>query len=210
MASLRAANINVSRASQRAHWCERSRRSARTRVATAEASARPAPFPAIPMTSPRPRRAAARTLPRGAMAKNSVLSSLPLEMLFFFNRWYDPVYRIIMLAVFIWKGTWLPYPSDMRSLLGLEIAMVFILCIIEQARLFLGSSGNKTETVGPLAWCLALSLPALVGYVYFMRLQIFVTRLDLVINAIGVGFVGLEIILGVFTVVTFVKARPRS
>ena len=90
------------------------------------------------------------------------------------------------------------------------VAMVFILCIIEQARLFLGSSGNKTETVGPLAWCLALSLPALVGYVYFMRLQIFVTRLDLVINAIGVGFVGLEIILGVFTVVTFVKARPRS
>ena len=34
--------------------------------------------------------------------------------------------------------------------------------------------------------------------------------LDLVVNAVGVGFVGLEIILGIFTVVTFVKARPRS
>ena len=137
----------------------------------------------------------------------AVLSSLPLQMLFFFNGWYDPLYRIIMLCLFGWKGNWLPYPGDMRALLGLEIAMVIVLGIVEYTRLFLGSRGNKTETVGPLVWSLVLSAPALVAYVYYLRLQIFVTRLDLVINAIGVGFVGLEVLLGLFTIVTFVKAQ---
>lgn len=136
-----------------------------------------------------------------------VLSSLPLQMLFFFNQWYDLLYRIVMLCLFGWKGNWLPYPGDMRALLGLEIAMVIVLGIVEYTRLFLGSRGNKTETVGPLVWSLVLSAPALVAYVYYLRLQIFVTRLDLVLNGIGVGFVALEVLLGMFTIVTFVKAQ---
>ena len=87
-------------------------------------------------------------------ARRVVLSSLPLQMLFFFNQWYDLLYRIIMLCLFGWKGNWLPYPGDMRALLGLEIAMVIVLAIVEYTRLFLGSRGNKTETVGPLVWSL--------------------------------------------------------
>ena len=85
--------------------------------------------------------------------------------------------------------------------------MVIVLGIVEYTRLFLGSRGNKTETVGPLVWSLVLSAPALVAYVYYLRLQIFVTRLDLVLNGIGVGFVALEVLLGMFTIVTFVKAQ---
>lgn len=114
-----------------------------------------------------------------------MLSSLPLQILFFFNGWYDAAFTIAMLALFAWKGSTLPYPDELRPMLGLEIAIVFLLAIIEYARIFLGTKGNKTEQTGPLLMSLVLSLPAMTAYVYFLRLQIYVTRADLVSRDLG-------------------------
>lgn len=105
-----------------------------------------------------------------------MLSSLPLQILFFFNGWYDVAYTIAMSLLFAWKGTNLPYPDELRDMLGLEVAMVFLLAIIEYARIFLGTKGNKTEQAGPLVMSLILCLPALTGYAYFLRLQSALTR----------------------------------
>ena len=101
----------------------------------------------------------------------TMLSSLPLQILFFFNGWYDVAYMIAMSLLFAWKGTNLPYPDELRDMLGLEVAIIFLLAIIEYARIFLGTKGNKTEQAGPLVMSLVLCLPALTGFAYFLRLQ---------------------------------------
>ena len=85
-----------------------------------------------------------------------MLSSLPLQILFYFNGWWDLAFTIAMSVLFAWKGETLPYPDELRPMLGLEVAIVFMLAIIEYARIFLGTKGNKTEQAGPLVLCLLL------------------------------------------------------
>ena len=99
-----------------------------------------------------------------------MLSSLPLQILFYFNGWWDLAFTIAMSVLFAWKGETLPYPDELRPMLGLEVAIVFMLAIIEYARIFLGTKGNKTESVGPLAMSFVLALPAMTANVYFLRL----------------------------------------
>ena len=50
-----------------------------------------------------------------------MLSSLPLQILFFFNGWYDAAFTIAMAALYAWKGSTLPYPDELRPMLGLEV-----------------------------------------------------------------------------------------
>ena len=137
-----------------------------------------------------------------------MLSSLPLQILFFFNGWYDVAFTIAMPSLYAWKGSTLPYPDELRPMLGLEVAIVFLLAIIEYARIFLGTKGNKTEQPGPLLMSLGLGVPSMIAYVYFLRLQIYVTRADLVLSAIAIAFVGLEVLLSLLTIITFAKAPP--
>ena len=47
-----------------------------------------------------------------------------------------------MAALYAWKGSTLPYPDELRPMLGLEVAIVFLLAIIEYARIFLGTKGK--------------------------------------------------------------------
>jgi transmembrane protein 216 len=127
---------------------------------------------------------------------------LPLQVLLFFNGWYDVLYTVIMLALYIWKGTALPYPGALQGLLALEICVVFILAILEACRIFLATRGNKTERPFPLILAAVLCLPCGYGFFYFLYQQVYVTRADLVINAIGLGFIGLELLLSLGVIVT--------
>uniref|UniRef100_A0A7S4C6A8 Transmembrane protein 216 n=1 Tax=Chrysotila carterae TaxID=13221 RepID=A0A7S4C6A8_CHRCT len=138
-----------------------------------------------------------------------MLSSLPLQILFYTNGWYDVLFTLLMLVIFIWKGTWLPYGEALWGLYALEIIVLFLLGVLEYARLFLGSKGNKTERAAPLIWGLVLCIPSLVAFVYYMRLQIYVTRADVVLSAIGITYISLEVLLGLLTIATFVKAPAQ-
>lgn len=100
-----------------------------------------------------------------------IRSSLILQVLIYFNGWYDLLMILVMLAVYVWKGAVLPFPSEIQGLLGLEIALVFGLSLLECSRLFLGSRGNKTEEIVPLMSFSILSLMALGVNIYFMLLQ---------------------------------------
>jgi len=108
------------------------------------------------------------------------------------------------------EGNNLPYSENMQTILGFEVAMVFVLGLLEWARLFLGSQGNKTEQVGPLVWMFFLSLPAAVANVYYLHLQIYVTRVDLVVNIVSLVFIGLELLLALLTIITFAKSPSRA
>ena len=52
--------------------------------------------------------------------------------------------------------------------------MVFLLPLIDASRLKLATRGNKTEQIPPLVWSLLLSVPSILGYIFFMQLQTYV------------------------------------
>merc|ERR1712224_983965 len=115
-----------------------------------------------------------------------------------------------MLALFIWKGSSLPYPGQLGGLLALEVCLLFLFGIIEWSRLFLASRGNKTERALPLVLALVLSFPSAYLFFYYLYQQVYVTRLDLILSVIGLGFIGIELIISLLVVVTIVKAPPAS
>mmetsp|Transcript_23105 Transcript_23105/g.54039 ORF Transcript_23105/g.54039 Transcript_23105/m.54039 type:complete len:144 (-) Transcript_23105:119-550(-) len=140
----------------------------------------------------------------GSAQDQSSRSYLSLQVLIFFNGWFDLLFVVVEYLVFLWKGLSLPYPPHT---LGLECGLVALWAILEWARGFLGSMGNKTEQVVPTAWFLLLTLLGVLGNLYLVHYQIYVTRLEFVINIISFVFLGLEFILGILAIVGF--ARPR-
>jgi len=139
-----------------------------------------------------------------------MLSNLPLAMLIFFNGWFDVLYVAIVEIEYIWKGTTLPYPDELGGLLALEVCLVLLLGVLEYSRLFLASRGNKTEKAAPLAVSCVFSFPCAYLFFYFLFQQVYVTRLDVILAAIGLGFIGLELILSILVIVTFFKASSVS
>ena len=135
-----------------------------------------------------------------------MLSNLPLQVIVYFNGWYDAVYTVIMLALFVWKGYTFPYPGPLAGLLALEFCLVLLLACIEYSRLMLTSRGNKTERAGPVIFSLLLAFPSAYLFFYFRYQQVYVTRLDLILSMTGLGFIALELLISLLVILTF-RAR---
>mmetsp|Transcript_18867 Transcript_18867/g.32473 ORF Transcript_18867/g.32473 Transcript_18867/m.32473 type:complete len:144 (+) Transcript_18867:41-472(+) len=133
-----------------------------------------------------------------------ILSSLPFQVLVYFNSWYCGIYFWLNIAIFIYKGLNLPYPPNT---FGWEVVFIVVYVPVELCRLFLGSKGNKTEHAGPMYWFLLLSAPVAFGNIYYMILQIYVLRIDQVLNVINLVFIGLEVIFAIFAIITFHRYR---
>ena len=138
------------------------------------------------------------------------LSNLPLQVLIFVNSWYDVVYFILTMALFIWKGSELPYRGSLGGLLALEVCLVVVLAILEYCRLFLASRGNKTETHMPLIFSLLLAIPCGIGFMYYLNFQVYVARLDIILNCIALALIGLELFLSLITVLSICRAPPKQ
>ena len=151
-----------------------------------------------------------RLVARNRAARSTMLSSLPLQIMLYFNGWYDAIFTAVMLVLFIWKGSSLPYPGELGGLLALEVCLVVLLAIIEWARIFLASRGNKTERGTPLAMSIFLSFPAAYLFFYYLFQQVYVTRLDLILAAIGLGFIGLEMVISLPVFITFSRAQSAA
>lgn len=72
---------------------------------------------------------------------------------------------------------------------------------------FAASKGNKLELVGPSAFALVLAAPIVVLHVYYLYLQTYVLRLDLILNAIALAFVAAEVLVGIPAALTFWRVR---
>ena len=77
-----------------------------------------------------------------------------------------------------------------------------MLAIMEISRLFLASKGNKTESMRPMLWAIFLSMPIILGYAWFIRLQTYVMRLEIILASVGLAFV--------YMFLDFVGSRPRQ
>lgn len=99
----------------------------------------------------------------------SVAASLPLQMLIYYNQYVIFMYAIIMIIGFIYKSDVLPYPSD---LLGWECTAFVMFLIIDVCRLFIGSKGNRTRNVVTTSTFMILTIPVIIGNVFFTQWQV--------------------------------------
>ncbi|CAM9183049.1 unnamed protein product [Ectocarpus fasciculatus] len=135
--------------------------------------------------------------------QRAILSSLPLEVLLYFNQWFSSCFFALTVCTYAYKGWRYYYPS---WALELEVSLTILYGAVEMMRLFLASKGNKAEQINPLAMSLGLSVPVILLYAFSLALQTYVLRLDVIMAVIGLVFVGLEGLLSVGTAVSFYHA----
>nr|XP_033784421.1 transmembrane protein 80 isoform X2 [Geotrypetes seraphini] len=133
---------------------------------------------------------------------STVLSSVPLQILFYFNIVYYIFYFLATLLMIIYKSQVFSYPD---ANLALDLALLFIMVILEAVRLYLGVKGNLTEEELPLGISLALTVANVILSVYFLVWETYVLRADVIINALLLIFYGLEGILDIFSIAAFVS-----
>ncbi|XP_073073487.1 transmembrane protein 80 isoform X3 [Manis javanica] len=96
----------------------------------------------------------------------------------------------------------LSYPHDY---LVLDLTLLFLMGILEAIRLYLGTKGNLTEAKGLLATSLVLTAAGSLLSMYFLLWQTVVLWADLVLSATLLALHGLEAVLQVVAIATFVS-----
>lgn len=130
------------------------------------------------------------------------LSSLPYQVLLVFGGWFYVVFAAVELFLLLFKGLSFPYPSgNMAS----EVCLLAFLTVVENVRLTLGKRGNLTERSPCLVLSLVLTVPAVLGAVYFLVWQTYVLRLDLVLAAGQVALQALQTLLAIGTLASVAK-----
>ncbi|XP_036423711.1 transmembrane protein 216 isoform X1 [Colossoma macropomum] len=135
--------------------------------------------------------------------RHPILSSMPLQVLFYLNSWYFAAFFIAEILMFVYKGVLLPYP---QANLILDIVLLLLYVGLETLRLFYGWKGNLCERSLTLSISVCILVPCTVLSVYYLLLQTFVLRLEFILNAVVLCFYGLELILGLMTISSFCRA----
>lgn len=128
------------------------------------------------------------------------LSSVFLQSLIYFDKVYSVLFFIMEGCIFFYKGFGLYYPN---STIEQDIIILIAFAICELIRLEMGSIGNKTESSSHIGWFLAIIIPAIAGYIYFLFLQTYVLMIEAIINAIGLTFLFFELFSGFFALNNF-------
>ncbi|XP_069660151.1 transmembrane protein 80 [Haliaeetus albicilla] len=139
---------------------------------------------------------------QGKGGTSSVLSSVPLQILFYVNGIYYIFYFLVTLAMIVYKSQVFSYPDDF---LAPDLALLFIMAILEVLRLYLGSKGNLTEEEAPLGLSLVITVGSVILSVYFLVWQTYVLKADVIINAVLLFTYGLESVLKVIAIAAFVS-----
>ena len=58
-----------------------------------------------------------------------------------------------------------------------------------------------------LIFYILVTFLSLLSYVFFLRLQLYVTFLEVILNAIGLGFTAIEMTIGVWVFLVFFQRR---
>ena len=123
-------------------------------------------------------------------------SSIALELFIFVHKIYMYIYNIVLLGLYMFKKYAFDYPY---KIIIPEVIIAIIALIINIFRLRLSSIGNKTERALILLIAIFLGILNLLGYIYFMYLQRYVTYFDLVFSIVGLVITFLEIFFSLWT-----------
>ncbi|XP_041572228.2 transmembrane protein 80 isoform X1 [Taeniopygia guttata] len=133
---------------------------------------------------------------------SEILSSLPLQILLYVNGIYYIFYFLATLAMIIYKSQVFSYPDDF---LAPDLAVLFLMAILEMPRLYLGFKGNLTEAEVPLGLSLGLTVGSVLLCVYLLLWQTYVLWADVLLNAVLLSAYGLESGLKVTAIAAFVS-----
>ncbi|OWA52857.1 hypothetical protein BV898_17299 [Hypsibius exemplaris] len=86
--------------------------------------------------------------------------AVAIAVVFFLNKIYDCVFIIGEIALYIYKGTFLPYEA---SDIGLEAALLALLVILDSLRFAFGAKGYLTQRLAALSLCLLLTPAVILG-----------------------------------------------
>ncbi len=93
--------------------------------------------------------------------------------------------------------------------MGWDIVIDFLYVIVECTRLMLASKANKTASVYAMIWSLVLGCPILLAHSYYITLQTYVLRVDVVINGVAFFFVGAEMVMSALTLAQLFLASRK-
>ncbi|XP_053362319.1 transmembrane protein 216 [Clarias gariepinus] len=138
-----------------------------------------------------------------ARGSHPILSSMPLQVLFYLNSWYFAAFFIAEILMFVYKGILLPYP---QANLTLDIVLFLLFLGLETLRIFYGWKGNLCERSLMLIISVGTLVPCTVLSVYYLLLQTFILRLEFILNAILLCFYAFEFVLALITIAAFSRA----
>ena len=133
-------------------------------------------------------------------------SSLALELLVFIHKIYLYIYNIALLGLFMFKRY--AYDYEYAKIIY-EVIIAIVALILNVFRLRLTSIGNKTERALILLGAIFIGLFTIVGYIYFLWLQTYVTYFDLVFSIIGLVITFFEILFS-FRTIFNIKVHEKT
>ena len=133
-------------------------------------------------------------------------SSLALELLVFIHKIYLYIYNIALLGLFMFKRY--AYDYEYAKIIY-EVIIEIVALILNVFRLRLTSIGNKTERALILLGAIFIGLFNIVGYIYFLWLQTYVTYFDLVFSIIGLVITFFEILFS-FRTIFNIKVHEKT
>ena len=127
-------------------------------------------------------------------------SSLPLQVLLFFDGYYVNIVVVVEFFMMLFKSVVYHYRVTTMDSVS-QFIFILLYCLLQQARLFIGSVGNKSEDVRSIQHFLVFSLFAIVAQGYFLTQQVLVLQLDVILMLFALILTFLEtcFIAGVFT-----------
>eukprot|EP01006_Ploeotia_vitrea_P066036 TRINITY_DN94228_c0_g1_i1.p2 TRINITY_DN94228_c0_g1~~TRINITY_DN94228_c0_g1_i1.p2 ORF type:complete len:150 (+),score=55.26 TRINITY_DN94228_c0_g1_i1:37-486(+) len=134
-------------------------------------------------------------------------SLLPLQVFAYYNWYYELFYFVVSIIAFVYKGSKFPYPEGE---LGAEIAGLCAVFLINLGRLVLVSSANKQHRTDMMVVFFIVSIfPAVAIGAYFLSNQIYVLRVDFILNVIQLVFIAVEGALSILAMLTFSRIKSN-
>lgn len=132
-------------------------------------------------------------------------SNTALHILFRLNIFYTIFWFILEILLFIFKYYHLPYASQA---FGIEMAIIFMLCLNEFIREFYGIKGNLTLKTNHLIVSIVYGIFSIIGFVFFLVWQSYIQRVEILLSAIGLTLIVIEILLSIITIILNIRAMP--
>ncbi|XP_067849874.1 transmembrane protein 80-like isoform X1 [Heptranchias perlo] len=133
---------------------------------------------------------------------SAVLSSMPLQMVYYFNVFYYSFYFLATFLMVIYKSQVFSFPDGN---LARDLVLLILMVILEVIRLYLGFKGNLIEEAVPIVISLVLTIGSVMLSMYFLLWQTYVLKADVIINAILLLTYGLEGVLEIIAVSAFAR-----
>ncbi|XP_069070538.1 transmembrane protein 17B-like [Pleurodeles waltl] len=129
-------------------------------------------------------------------------SSLPLQMMLYFNAFYFPFWWVSVITILELKYELLPYHYEF-----LLVTAVVIITVVEVLRLYLGYIGNLQEKIPELAGFLLLSFLIQLPILLFLLTdqEILLLPLEIAVHSIYLMFLASELVAAFFTLKAMTK-----